>query len=51
MLLGTLAARLLGNMLLGKGKIRVGEGTIELFKIFNATSSFKKFWNTKVLSK
>ena len=28
MLLGTLGASLLGNILTGKGKIRAGEGTI-----------------------
>ena len=29
-ILGTLRARLLGNLLLGKGVIRVGEGTIRV---------------------
>ena len=29
MLLGTLSASLLGNLLTGKGKIRAGEGTIK----------------------
>ena len=63
MLLGTLGASLLGNLLTGKrsiatsqdwGTIRAAEGTIRAgkeTKIFNAALSFNKFWNTKVLSK
>ena len=66
MLLGTIGAILFGNLLTDKGTIRTSEGAIkcldkvrlelvkeqlELFKIFNAASSFNKFWNTKVLSK
>ena len=59
MLLETLRARLLGNMLTTKGTIRAsadtiraGEGTIRVGQdFFNAASSFDKFWNTKVLSK
>ena len=39
MLLGTL-----GNLLTGKGTIRVGEGTfLEQARIFNTTASFNKF--------
>ena len=51
MLLGTLGANLLGNLVEGKDTIRTGEGTIRAGQDFYATSSFKKFWNTKVLSK
>ena len=72
MLLGSLGASLLGNILAGKGINRAGEGVIrvgydnkngetrkrekrdKIVKtkwIFNAASSFNKFWNTKVLSK
>ena len=40
MLLGTLAARILENALIGKGVIRVGEGVIKAGQIFDATSSF-----------
>ena len=49
MLLGTLGASLLRNLLTGSGIIRAGQGAIamsedevqlELVKIFNATSSF-----------
>ena len=49
MLLGTLGASLLGNLLTGKGTIRAGEGTIRAGQ--DATSSFNKFQNTTVLSK
>ena len=61
MLSGTLEASLLGNLLAGKGIIRAGSGNkkgkriqglaLENNGIFNATSSFSKFWNTKVLLK
>ena len=48
MLLGTLGASLLGNLLTGKGTVRAGEGTMKagegiVKKSFNATSSFNKF--------
>ena len=43
MLLGTLGAILLGNLLTGKGTIRASEGTIRSGQVFNATSSFNKF--------
>ena len=47
MLLGTLGASLLGNLLTGKGTLRAGERTVrsgkELKKSFNAASSFNKF--------
>ena len=56
--LGTFGASLLGNMLTGKGTSRSGEAQIEQVKnqleqdrVFNAASSFSKFWNTKVSSK
>ena len=71
MLLGTLGASLLRNLLTGKGIVRAGSGRPSSFAsqnkkgkgiiragtgkkkngIFNATSSFKKLWNTEVLSK
>ena len=51
MLLGTLGANLLGNLVEGKDTIRTGEGTIRAGQDFYATSSFKKFWNIKVLLK
>ena len=55
MLLGTLGACLLGNMLAGKGVIRAGEGTITAgngskrssLKIFDSHTSL----NTSILSK
>ena len=47
MLLGTLGASLLGNLLTGKGIRRADEGIVragEVIKwIFNTTSSFNKF--------
>ena len=63
MLLGTLSASLLGNVLTGKGInkkgkgikragegiVRAGEGYNKMD--FNATSSFNRFWNKKVLCK
>ena len=59
MLLGTLGASLLGNVLAGKGIVRVGSGNkkekelweliIEKNAIFNVPSSVNKFWNTEVL--
>ena len=73
MLLGTLGASLLGNLLAGKGIVRAGsdnkkgkgivragsgnkkgkgiELALKKIGIFNASSSFNKLWNTKVLSK
>ena len=63
MLLGTLGASLLGNLLAGKeivgagsvnkkGKRIVRAGTGKDWDwIFNATSSFNKLWNTEVLPK
>ena len=39
-LLGTLAASTLGNVLPGRGVTKAGEGTIRAGRIFNATSSF-----------
>ena len=64
-LLGTLGASMLGNMLTGKGMLRAGNGNKEgklivragyglrfiyLFIYFDSVSSFNKLWNTKVLS-
>ena len=60
MLLGTLGASLLGNLVAGKDIVRAGSGN-KKWKgivravtgkngIFNAASSFNKLWNTKVLS-
>ena len=40
MLLGTLAASLLGGALIGKGVRRAGEGTIRAGEHFYATPSF-----------
>ena len=40
MLLGTLGAGLLGNLLTGKGTIRAGETQLEQHRIFNPASSF-----------
>ena len=54
MFLGTLGASLLGNLLAGKGskaQLELVKEQLELARIFNVTSSFNKFWNTKVLSK
>ena len=57
MLLGTLGASLLGNMLAGKGVVRAGEGTARIgyrskrssFKIFfDSTAPFMKLSNTKM---
>ena len=48
MLLGTLGASLLGNLLTGKGTVRAGEGTIRagygssIKKSSNSTTSFSK---------
>ena len=58
MLLDTLVARLLGNMLADKGVIRAGEGTARvgygsirssLKKIFDSTPSINKLSNTNAL--
>ena len=58
MLVGTLGASLLGNLLTSKDAIRAGEGTIKVVRvdiqqarIFNAGSSFTKLWKSKVLLK
>ena len=64
MLLGTLGASLLANLLWGNGAIakrrgrgivRAGDGAkrfdIWLKKKSDSTSSFKKFWNSKILWK
>ena len=42
-LLGTLGASLLGNLLTSKGTLRAGEGTIRAGQDFNVTSSFNNF--------
>ena len=61
MLLGTLGASLLGNLLAGKGTVRAGSrnkkekwivrASTRKIGVFNDASSFNKLWNTKVLSK
>ena len=52
MLLGTLVASLLGNLLSGKGIVRAGYGSkMEIKWILNAASSVNKLWNNKILSK
>ena len=61
MLLGTLGASLLGNLLAGKGVVRAGSGNEKEKGIvragfgkewyFYAASSFNKFWNKKLVSK
>ena len=43
MLLGTLGASLLGNLLTSERTIRAGEGTIRAGRTFNAVSSFDRF--------
>ena len=58
LLLGTLGASVLGNMLAGKGIVRAGSGNkkgkellelvLEKNGIFNAASFFNKLWNTKI---
>ena len=45
MLLGTLAASLLGNLLTGKGIVRAGEGSKKKPKSFVTISSFNKHRN------
>ena len=55
MLLGTLGASLLGNLLTGKGFVRAGNGTIRacygssIKKSSNSTTSFNKFRNKRLL--
>ena len=62
MLLGTLGASLLGNMLTGKGVLRAsygnkegkgvlraGYGNIYIYIFFDSTSYFNKLWNNEVL--
>ena len=50
MLLVTLGASLLGNLLTGKGIGRAGSGIKKgKNEIFKAASSFNKFWNTEIL--
>ena len=51
MLLGTLGASLLGNLLTGKNTTRAVKDKLEKARIFNTASSVNKFINTKVLSK
>ena len=55
MLLGTLGANIIGNLLTGKGMVRAGSGRPlssalqnKKNRIFNTTSSFNKLWNKKV---
>ena len=42
MLLGTLGASLLGNLLTGKDSFRASKGTIRAGQVFNAVSSLNK---------
>ena len=42
--LGQVATKLLSNILIGKGIIRVGEGIIRAGGYFNVTSPFKNCW-------
>ena len=55
MLLGTLGASLLGNLLIGRGFARAGEGTIRaghgssIKKSSNSTTFFNKFGNKRLL--
>ena len=49
MLLGTLGASLLGNLLAGKNTIEQVKAQVGLARILNAASSFNKLWNKKVL--
>ena len=51
MLLGALDASLLGNLLTAKSTEGLVKARLEQATIFNATASFNKFSNTKVLSK
>ena len=52
MVLKTLEASLLGNLLTIKTQSNcVKRKLLELVKIFNAASSFKKLWNAKLLTK
>ena len=57
MLLDTLGASLLGNLLSGKGIVRGGEGIVRagydssIKKSFNSITYFTKFGNKRVLSK
>ena len=60
MLLDTLGASLLWNILTGKGILRAGYGNYEgkgilrasygSKKVFHSTPTFNKYWNTEVLS-
>ena len=57
MILGTLAAILLGDMLVrksktpGRGVTRAREGTIGAIQDFQSATYFVQFYNTKQLSK
>ena len=51
MLLGTLGASLLGNILERKGEMKSEKGRSEQASIFYAALSFNYFWKTKELSK
>ena len=57
MLLGTLGASFLENLLSGKGTVRAGEGILRagygssIKKSFNSSTSFNKFPNKRVLRK
>ena len=51
MLIGTVDSSVLGYWLTGKNIIRADEDPTSVDHDFNATSSFNKFWNTKLLTK
>ena len=51
MILGTLGATLLRNLLIGRVTIIAGEETIRSGENFYAVPSFIQFWNTKELLK
>ena len=49
--LGMLLGTLLGILLTGKAQKELVKAQLEQARIFNAASSFKKLWNTKLLSR
>ena len=51
MLLGTLGASLLGNLLTGKGKIRAGEGIVRADQYFSCRLTIKQILKYKSIIK
>ena len=51
MLLGTLGASILGNLLTGKAELELVKALLKQVRSFQGASSFNKFLNTKVLSR